>query len=73
MIDRAPKVVLDAIDLHKDLIQVPLPLSMLSHVRCALRSDLTSEDRTKPVDPSPDALMANIDAALMKEVFDITQ
>ena len=32
MIDGSPQVVLDAIDLHEDLIEVPLPLSVLPHV-----------------------------------------
>ena len=31
MIDGAPEVMLYAIDLHEDLIQVPLPPSMLAH------------------------------------------
>jgi len=73
MIDGAPEIVLDSIDLHEDLIQVPLPLRMLSHVGGSLRSDLASEHRTKPVHPSPNALMADIDPSLMEQVFNITQ
>jgi len=57
---------LDAVDLHKDLVQVPLPLRVLAHVRRPLRSDLAGEDRTEPVDPEPYALMANVDPALLQ-------
>ena len=32
VIDSPPEIVLDAINLHKDLIKVPLPLSLLTHV-----------------------------------------
>lgn len=32
VIDGAPEVMLHAIDLHEDLIQVPLPLCVLAHV-----------------------------------------
>ena len=73
MIDGAPEIVLDTVDFHKDLIQVPLPLCVLSHVGGTLRSDLASEDRAEPIDPEPHALMADIDPAFMKEVFDIAK
>ncbi|GAB5457866.1 MAG: hypothetical protein Hens3KO_08960 [Henriciella sp.] len=61
------------IDLYEDLIQMPLPLSMLAYVGDALRSNLACEDWTKPVDPKPHTLMAEIDPSLMEEVFDIPQ
>ena len=73
MIDGAAQVVLDAIDLHKDLIEMPLQLSMLAHVGGALRSDLSGEDRAKPIDPVPHAFMADIDPTLMQKVFDIAK
>ena len=50
---------------------MPLPLRVLAHVGSAPRSDLAREDRPKTVDPEPDTFMADIDAALMKQVFDI--
>ena len=73
MVDGALKVMLDAIDLHKDLIEMPLPLSMLAHVGGAFRSDLAGEDRTRPVDPKTNAFLANVDPALMQKVFDIAK
>jgi hypothetical protein len=65
--------VLDAIDLHKDLIEVPLPLCILEHVGGSFRPDLTGEDRTNSIDPESYAFVTNIDATLVEEVFDIAQ
>ena len=73
VIDGAPEVMLDAVDFHEDFIEMPVPLSMLTHVGCTLGSDLAGEDRTKTIDPKPDAFMADIDSTLMKQVFDVAQ
>ena len=73
MVRCAPEIVLDAVDLHEDLIQVPLPLSMLAHVGGAFRPDLPGEDWTKSIDPEPHTFMADIDPALMQKVFDIAE
>ena len=61
------------IDLHENLIEMPLPLSMLAHVGSTLRSDLTSEDRAEPIHPSPYAFVADVDPAFVEQVFDIAQ
>ena len=71
MIDGAPEVVLDAIDLHKHLIQLPLPLSVLAHVGRSFRPDLTCEDWTKSIYLKPHAFVADVDAALMQQTFHI--
>lgn len=62
-------VVLDAIALHKDLVEMPLPLGILSHKARAFRPDLPGEDWTEPVNPEPHTLVADVDAPLMKPVF----
>lgn len=66
MIDRAPEVVLDTIDLHKGLIQMPLLLGMLAHKGGLIRPDLPGEDRTKSITLSPDAFVADIDPILVE-------
>jgi hypothetical protein len=73
VIDRAPEIVLDAVDLYKDLFQVPLPLSALMHIRGAFRSGLSGEDRSKTINPQSHALVANIDPTLMQQVFAVPQ
>ena len=73
MIDSAPQVMCLAINLHKDLIEVPLPLGDLAHIACPADADLSSEHRPKTINPEPYALMANVDAAFMQQIFDIPQ
>ena len=64
MIDGAPEVAELAIDLHKDLIQVPTPLRMVAHVRHSPLANLGGEHWAKPVPPEPDRLVADVDSAL---------
>ena len=73
MINGAPEIMPDAIDLHEDLIEMPLPLRVLAHVRRPLRSDLAGEDWSKAIAPEPHALMANINAWLVEQVFNIAK
>lgn len=73
MVDSSPEIVLDTVDFHEDLIEMPLPLSVLAHVGGALRSDLAGENRTKSINPKPNTLMADIDPAFMEQVFDVSK
>ena len=73
MIDGAPQVMRLAINLHKDLIEVPLPLVDLAYIACPADADLSSEHRPKTINPEPYALMANVDAAFMQQIFHIPQ
>ena len=73
MIDGAPEVVLDAVNPHENLVEMPLPLSVLAHVGRALRSDFADEEWAKPIDPESHAFMADIDPAFMTQVFGITK
>lgn len=71
MIDCAPQVTGLPVDLHKDLIQVPLPLRDLAHVARSADTDLTGEHWPETVHPKPHAFMTDVDSTLMEEVFDI--
>ncbi len=73
MVDGAPEIVLDAIDLDENLIEVPLLWSMLSHVGSSFRPDLTSEDWTKAIAPVPHAFVTGVDSTLMEQVLDVSQ
>ena len=57
---------LGPVDLHKDLIKMPLPLCMLTQIGQSFRTDLLRKDETKPVDPEPDAFVADVYSALVK-------
>lgn len=73
MVDSSPQVMPLAAYLYEDLVQVPPPLGTASHRFRSAFSDLVREIRPKPVHPEPDAFVADIDAALVKKVFDIAK
>ncbi|MGD1957066.1 MAG: hypothetical protein ACFBZ9_17930 [Sphingomonadales bacterium] len=60
-----------AIDLYEHLIEVPSPLCALPQRLNTFLSDLAREQGSKPINPEPDALMADIDAAFTQKVLDI--
>ena len=64
---------LDAVDFDEDFIEMPLPLRYLSHIARSLLADFPSEVSSEPIDPEADAFMANVDAAFVKQVFNIPQ
>src|SRR5208337_1477861 len=73
VVDGAPEIAELAVDLHKDLIQMPAPLRIAAHMRDASLADLGREHRSKPIPPEPDGLMADIDPALGDEILDVVQ
>ena len=71
VIDGAPEIVRLAVYLHENFVQVPLPLGPGAHPVGTAFPDFRREHRPEPVPPKPYRLVANIDAALMKQVFDM--
>ena len=65
VIDGAPQVMCEAVDLHIDLVQVPAPVGQGAHAVDPLATDFGSEHRAKPVPPEPHRLVAGVDAALV--------
>ena len=45
----------------------------MAHRLNAVSADFSSKDHPEPVPPEPHCLMCDVDAALMKEVFDVAQ
>jgi hypothetical protein len=66
MVDGAPEIKELAIDLHKDLVQMPAQLRIGSHLHDLPLSDLGGEYRPKPVPPKPDGLVADVDPTLLR-------
>jgi len=62
-----------AINLHKDLIEMPAPVGVILRPMDPLLTYFTCEYWTKSVPPIAHRLMANIDASFMKKVFDIAK
>src|SRR5271166_4504400 len=73
VIDSPPEIAELAVDLHKDLIQMPTPLGEAAYVRYPFLSDLGSEHRAKSVPPKSDCLMADVDPPLGQEILDVAQ
>ena len=72
VIDGPPKVVLLAMDLHKDLVQMPTPMAR-SHPLDTPLADLRGKHWPEPMPPKPHRLMADVDAALVQKVLDVSQ
>ena len=66
MIDCPPEVMLDAVDLYEDFVEMPLPLCYLSHIVGSLFADFSSKMSSEPIYPETDAFVANIDATFMQ-------
>lgn len=60
-------------DLHENLVQMPLQLRKQSHPRRPLASEIGREHRANPVPPEQDRLVADVDAALLQQVLDVSQ
>jgi len=60
-------------DFDEDFVQMPLPLRASPHRFGPTFPDLVREVRSEPVDPKADTLVADIDAALMQQVFDVSK
>ena len=71
MINSPPEIVRLAVDLHEDLIQVPLPIRIYTHPACPLSADLGCEHRAEPIPPKPDCLMADFDAKLVQKILHV--
>src|SRR5271165_2210329 len=73
VIDSPPEIAELAVDLHKDLIQMPTPLGEAALMRYPFLSDLGGEHRAKSVPPKSDCLMADVDPPLGQEILDVAQ
>ena len=68
MIYRAPQVVDLAVDLHEDLIQMPLLIRVTAHSLSSAPADFGGEKRAEPVPPKPDRLVADIYPAFVDKL-----
>ena len=73
MIDGTPKVVPLTIDLHENLVQMPLPVRICTHPVDPLSPDLSSKHRAKSIPPKPTVSWLMSIAALVQQVLDIPE
>ena len=57
MIHILPKVVCLTVDLHKNLVQVPLPVRARPHPARSISTDFSTKNCAKPVPPEPNGLI----------------
>jgi hypothetical protein len=57
-----------AVNLHKHLVKVPLPVRICAHLADSFPTNLSGKHRAKSVSPKPNRLMADVDAAFVQKV-----
>ncbi len=72
VIDGPPKIMPLPVDLHKHLVQMPAPPAGL-HAGNSAFSYLGSDHRAKPMPPVSHRFMADIDAAFVQQILDISK
>jgi len=60
-------------ELHKHLVEVPLPLRLLRRSFRTALPKLVREVSPEPIDPMADRFVANVDTAFEEQVFDVQQ
>ncbi len=73
VINGTPEIMSLAIHFHKNLVHVPLPFRESAQLLDPLSPDLGGKHRAEPVPPISDGFVADIDPALVQQVFDIPQ
>ena len=73
MIAGPPEVVGDTVDLYEDLIQMLPPVGQGAQASDPFPPDLGGEHWAQPVPPKPHGFMADLDASLVQQVFDVAQ
>ena len=72
VIDGAPKVVPLAVDLHENLVEMPLPMARSQTLDPTL-PDLRGEHRPEPMPPKSNCFVADIDTPFMQKILNVSQ
>jgi hypothetical protein len=73
LINCAPQVVPLAVDLHENLVQVPLLIRVCTHFLVKFGADFSGKNRAKSIPPAPQSFVADVDPALVQQVLDIAE
>ena len=68
-----PEIVGFTVDFYEHLVQMPLPIRMSAKVLNPFSSNLRRKHRPKSVPPEANSFVANIDTALVQQVFHISK
>ncbi len=72
MVDCLPKVMCFAIYIHEHLVQMSMPIGVAVHLLDTFSADLGCENRTEPVPPTPNRLVAHVGTAPVQQIFNIS-
>ena len=73
VIDRAPQVMHLTVDLHINLVDVPLPVAKAAHPAYPLTSDISREHWPESVPPQTNGLVTQVDASFEQQFLHISQ
>lgn len=73
MIHGTPQIVRLPTNFYDYLAQLPLPLPALAHTFLHTTLDLVGKAGAEAASPMADGFIANVDPALVQQVFDIAQ
>jgi hypothetical protein len=73
MIHGPPKGMRLAADLHENLVQVPSPIRVRTHLLDTFTTNFCGEHWAKSIPPIPHRFVADVDAALVQQVLDIAE
>lgn len=75
VIDGPLEVMRHVVDLHKHLVEVPVPVPVLStaHSIHPFAPEFNHGHRIEPVQPVAHRFVADLDPALMQQVFDVAR
>ena len=62
-----------AVDLHGNLVQVPLLIRVCTHFLVKFGADFSGKNRAKSIPPAPQSFVADVDPALVQQVLDIAE
>jgi hypothetical protein len=73
VIHSPPKGMRLAVDTHENLVQVPSPIRVRTHLLDTFTADFSGEHWAKSIPPVPHRFVADVDAALVQQVLDIAE
>lgn len=73
MINGTSKAVPPAINLYKNLVQMPLPVRVCAYSAGPLPADFGGENRTRYILPISSRFLADVYGALMLQILDVSQ
>ena len=72
-VESSPQVDHLAVQLHVYFVQMPAPVAEPPHATDPLTANVACEQRTEPVPPQPDRLVADVDPALEQQILHVAQ